>query len=227
MLEPALTDVEVRILGSLIEKEVTTPDNYPLSLSALAAACNQTSNREPVMQLDEGTIGEAIVALRRRSLLRAIQPSGSRVTKYSHLLGEALNLDARELAVLDVLMLRGPQTPGELNARTGRLAEFADLAQIETTLEGLATRQPEPLVVRLPRRAGQKEVRYAHLMSGEPAQSEGTTSIESSSAPPQRVSAHVMGDAEQLASLRRTVDELKEEMAALRAQFEEFRAQFQ
>jgi uncharacterized protein len=227
MLEPALTDVEVRILGSLIEKEVTTPDNFPLSLSALAAACNQTSNREPVMQLDEGTISEAIVALRRRSLLRAIQPSGSRVTKYSHLLGEALNLDARELAVLDVLMLRGPQTPGELNARTGRLAEFADLAQIETTLEGLATRQPEPLVVRLPRRAGQKEVRYAHLMSGEPAQSEGTTSIESPSAPPQRVSAHVMADAEQLASLRRTVDELKAEMAALRAQFEEFRAQFQ
>ena len=225
MFEPALTDVEVRILGSLIEKEVTTPDNYPLSLSALTAACNQTSNREPVMQLDEGTIGETIVALRRRSLVRAIQPSGSRVTKYSHLLGEALNLDARDLAVLDVLMLRGPQTPGELNARTGRLAEFADLAQVETTLEGLATRQPEPLVVRLPRRAGQKEMRYAHLLSGEPAQSESATPIESSSGPPQRVS--VMADGEQIASLKRTVDELKAEMAALRAQFEEFRAQFQ
>jgi len=225
MLEPALTDVEVRILGSLIEKEVTTPDNYPLSLSALTAACNQTSNREPVMQLDESTISEAIVALRRRSLVRAIQPSGSRVTKYNHLLGEALDLDARELAVLDVLMLRGPQTPGELNSRTGRLAEFADLAQIETTLEGLATRQPEPLVVRLPRRAGQKEMRFAHLLSGEPAPSEDTTSIESSIAAPQRAS--VMADAEQLASLKRTVDELKAEMAALRAQFEEFRAQFQ
>lgn len=227
MLEPALTDVEVRILGSLIEKEVTTPDNYPLSLSALTAACNQTSNREPVMQLDESTISESIVALRRRSLVRAIQPSGSRVTKFSHLLSEALNLDARELAVLDVLMLRGPQTPGELNARTARLAEFADLAQIETTLEGLATRQPEPLVVRLPRRAGQKEMRYAHLLSGEPPQSESATSIEPPGALPQRVSAHATTDAEQLASLKRTVDELKAEMAALRAQFEEFRSQFQ
>jgi len=154
MLEPALTDIEVRILGSLIEKEVTTPDNYPLSLNALTAACNQSSNRDPIMQLEESAISESIVALRRRSLVRAIQPSGSRVTKYSHLLGEALNLDARELAVLDVLMLRGPQTPGELNARTGRLAEFADIAQIETTLEGLANRHPEPLVVRLPRRPG-------------------------------------------------------------------------
>src|SRR5262245_55165323 len=138
MLQPALTDLEVRILGSLIEKEVTTPDNYPLSLNALTAACNQTSNRDPVMQLEESAISESIVALRRRSLVRAIQPSGSRVTKYSHLLNEVLNLDARELALLDVLMLRGPQTPGELNSRTGRLAEFADIAQIEMALEGLA-----------------------------------------------------------------------------------------
>src|SRR4051812_10537296 len=150
-----------------MEKEITTPDNYPLSLSALTAACNQISNREPLMQLEEDAVSQAIVALRRRSLVRAIQPSGSRVTKYSHLLTDALTLDARELAVLGVLMLRGPQTAGELHTRTTRLAEFADAAQVETTLEGLIARQPEPFVVRLPRRAGQREVRYAHLLSGE------------------------------------------------------------
>ena len=228
MLEPALTDIEVRILGSLIEKEVTTPDNYPLSLNALTAACNQSSNRDPIMQLEEGAISESIVALRRRSLVRAIQPSGSRVTKYSHLLGEALNLDARELAVLDVLMLRGPQTPGELNARTGRLAEFADIAQIETTLEGLANRHPEPLVVRLPRRPGQKELRFAHLLHGMPAQSDVDEPLETPAVAPHRTaSANAAVDAEQIAVLKQTVDELKSEFAKLRAQFEEFRAQFQ
>ena len=227
MLEPALTDVEVRILGSLIEKEVTTPDNYPLSLNALTLACNQTSNREPVMQLDEAAVNAAIVALRRRSLLRAIQPSGSRVTKYSHLLGEALDLDARELAVLDVLMLRGPQTAGELNARTGRLAEFADLAQIETTLEALMSRQADALVVMLPRRAGQKEVRYAHLLSGTPSTPEVVDSADSEAAPIPRGLADTASTKDEIALLQRTVEELKAELAALRAQFDEFRAQFQ
>ena len=227
MLEPALNDVEVRILGSLIEKEVTTPDNYPLSLNALTLACNQTSNREPVMQLDEAAVNAAIVALRRRSLLRAIQPSGSRVTKYSHLLGEALDLDARELAVLDVLMLRGPQTAGELNARTGRLAEFADLAQIETTLEALMSRQADALVVMLPRRAGQKEVRYAHLLSGTPSTPEVVDSADSEAAPIPRGLADTASTKDEIALLQRTVEELKAELAALRAQFDEFRAQFQ
>ena len=166
-MNPPLTDVEVRILGSLLEKEVTIPDNYPLSPNALLAACNQISNREPVMQLDEGTLTEAVVALRRRGLLRAIQPAGSRVTKYQHLLGESLDLDARQLALLGVLMLRGAQTVGELHARTIRLAEFADLADVEATLESLIARQPESLVARMPRRTGQKELRYAHLLSGD------------------------------------------------------------
>ena len=227
MLEPALTDIEVRILGSLIEKEVTTPDNYPLSLNALTAACNQTSNRDPIMQLEESAISESIVALRRRSLVRAIQPSGSRVTKYSHLLGEALNLDARELAVLDVLMLRGPQTAGELNARTGRLAEFADIAQIETTLEGLSTRQPAALVLKLPRRAGQKEMRYAHLLGGTPAQSDVEESSESMTPAPRRTASAGAADVGQIAMLEQAVEDLKSEVAKLRAQFEEFRSQFQ
>lgn len=216
-----LTEIEIRVLGSLIEKEVTTPDTYPLSLSALVAACNQISNREPVMQLDEDAITQAIVSLRRRSLVRAIQPSGSRVTKYQQLLSESLNLDARELAVLDVLMLRGPQTAGELNARTSRLAEFADLSQIETTLEALITRQPEPLVVRLPRRAGQKEVRFAHLLAGEVSTSAVVDGAVSSATP-----ARLTEPADDVASLQRTVDELRTALAALRAEFEEFRSQF-
>src|SRR4051794_11977525 len=168
-MQPPLTAIEVRILGSLIEKEITTPDNYPLSLSGLVAACNQSSNRDPVMQLDEGTAMEAVVALRRRGLVRAIQQAGSRVTKYQHLLLDVLNVDARQLALLDTLMLRGPQTIGELNARTARLAEFTDLTEVETLIESLLAHEPEALVVRLPRRAGQKEVRYAHLLSGEVA----------------------------------------------------------
>jgi uncharacterized protein YceH (UPF0502 family) len=127
IVNPPLTDVEVRILGSLLEKEVTTPEYYPLSLNALLAACNQTTNREPVMRLDEDTATHHIIALRRGGLLRQIQPVGSRVTRFEHLLAEELKLGPRELAVLGVLMLRGPQTPGELHARTARLAPFADI----------------------------------------------------------------------------------------------------
>ncbi len=225
MLTPPLTDVEVRILGSLIEKEATTPDNYPLSLSALLAACNQLSSREPVMQLDEPVVAEGIVALRRRSLLRAIQPAGSRVTKYMHLLGEALSLDARELAVLGVLMLRGPQTIGELHQRTMRLAEFAGTAGLEATLEGLIAREPEALVARLPRRAGQKEGRHAHLLSGAPVVPEGADGGLADGTPAPAAAARTHGEA--MAALERTVAELRDELAALRAQFEEFRAQFQ
>ena len=217
MLQPPLTAVEVRILGSLIEKEVTTPDNYPLSLSALTTACNQTSNRDPVMRLDDDAVTIAVVALRRRGLLRAIQPAGSRVTKYQHLLAEALDLDARELAILDVLMLRGPQTVGELHARTSRLAEFADLAAVEGTIERLIARQPEPLAARLARRPGQKEVRYAHLLSGEP--------VVPDAPDPGDAAPHGAGREDRVAALERTVEELRAELASLRGQFEEFRAQ--
>ncbi|WP_420816134.1 YceH family protein [Longimicrobium terrae] len=222
-MQPPLTDVEVRILGSLLEKEVTTPDNYPLSLNALAAACNQTTNREPVMRLAEDAVVEGAVALRRRYLLRQIQPAGSRVTKYEHLLAQELRLGTRELAVLGVLMLRGPQTPGELYARTARLESFADLADLEGVLESLIAREPEALVARLPRRAGQKEVRYAHLLSGEPAQTE-----ESAPSDEREVRAHRSdaGD-DRVAALERTVDALQAELAALRTEFEAFRALLQ
>ncbi len=228
MLTPPLTDVEVRLLGSLIEKEVTTPDNYPLSLGALGAACNQSSNRDPVMQLDEETLAPAIVALRRRSLLRAIQPAGSRVTKYMHLLGETLSLDARELAVLCVLMLRGQQTPGELHARTARLAEFGGLADVEATLESLITREPEPLVARMPRRPGQKELRYAHLLSGTPAAGDWGPGDDGDVAMPAGAgAARTSASDERVTALEQSVAELRVELAALRTIFDEFRAQFQ
>jgi uncharacterized protein YceH (UPF0502 family) len=217
-VQPPLTDVEARVVASLIEKEATTPDAYPLSLGALLAACNQSSNREPVMRLDESAVADATTSLRRRSLLRAIQPAGSRVTKYQHLLADALDLDRRELAVLGVLALRGAQTVGELHVRTARLADFADLAAIEATLDGLAARTPEPLVARLPRRPGQRELRYAHLLCGEPA-------AEEAAAP--AAAAPVPADDGRVAALEQALAELRGEVASLRRELAEFRAQFQ
>ena len=219
-MQPPLTDVEVRVLGSLLEKEVTTPDNYPLSLNALVAACNQTTSREPVMRLDEDAVVEGAVALRRRYFLRQIQPVGSRVTKFEHLLKQELKLEARDLAVLGVLMLRGPQTAGELYARTARLEPFADIADLEGVLASLMAREPEPLVARLPRRVGQKEVRYAHLLSGEPVDS--PEMADEPAAPTRRA----RGDDDRVAALERTVEELRAEVAALRAELAAFRDQF-
>jgi uncharacterized protein YceH (UPF0502 family) len=218
-----LTDVEVRILGSLVEKEVTTPENYPLSLNALLAACNQTTNREPVMRLDEDSATHAIIALRRGGLLRQIQPVGSRVTRFEHLLVDVLKLDPRELAVLGVLMLRGPQTPGELHARTARLAAFADMADLEGVLQTLIAREPQPLAARLSRQPGQKEVRYAHLLAGEPSRADGPGTEDDAPLPTRRAGT---GD-DRIAALERTVEALRAEVAGLRAELDAFRAQFQ
>lgn len=217
-----LTDVEVRILGALLEKEVTTPENYPLSLNALLAACNQTTNRDPVMRLDEGTATHHIIALRRGGLLRQIQPVGSRVAKFAHLLDDVLKLGPRELAVLGVLMLRGPQTAGELHARTARLASFADIADLEGVLESLIVREPEALAARLVRRPGQKEVRYAHLLGGEPTQPDAPETADDPPLPIRRVDV----DDDRLAALERTVEALRAEVASVRAELDAFRAQF-
>jgi uncharacterized protein len=222
MVNPPLTDVEVRVLGSLLEKEVTTPDNYPLSLNALLAACNQTTSREPVMRLGEDAVMPAVVTLRRRYLLRQIQPVGSRVTKFEHRLGEEVRLNRREMAVLGVLMLRGAQTPGELYARAERLEPFADVADLEGVLEALIAREPEPLVARLPRRAGQKEVRYAHLLSGEPP-ADAPHIADEAAVPTRRADA----EEGRVAALERTVEALRAEVSALRADLDAFRAQFE
>ena len=208
-----LSDIEVRILGSLIEKESTTPDNYPLSLNSLTAACNQVSNREPVMHLDETTVKHAVNNLRQQSLVRAIQPSDSRVMKFQHLVADKWSLDREGQAVLCVLLLRGPQTLGEIKGRTGRLAELAGLADVERLMADLVSRQ---LTMQLPRRPGQKEVRYAHLLSGEPVD----TQAQHSETPVAR--------ADDMAETgpQRTMEDLQRQIDELRADFDEFRRQF-
>jgi uncharacterized protein len=165
-----LTPEEVRVLGALIEKQRTTPDQYPLSLNAIRLACNQSTNRDPIVEFDEATIREALERLSRRRWTRLASGAGSRATKYRHLLDEALGLDVAEISVLTVLMLRGPQTPGELRARTERLHRFDGSDELRETIERLAARG---LVAGIGRRPGQKEERYAHLMMVGDGQEEG------------------------------------------------------
>jgi len=165
-----LTAAEIRVLGCLLEKQRTTPDTYPLTLNALRAACNQATNRDPVVAYDEATIRDAVTRLSRRRWARLASGAGSRASKYRHLLDESLTRAPDELAVLCVLMLRGAQTPGELKGRTERLAPFADLAAVHATLGRLIERE---LVVQLPRRPGQKEERYAHRLSDDDAPEPG------------------------------------------------------
>jgi hypothetical protein len=215
-VDDPLTGVDVRVLGVLIEKAMTTPDYYPLSLNALTNACNQSSNRDPVVQFDEETVARSIESLRKRGLVRAIKRSDSRVTKYQHLVDETMNLDAREAAVLCVLMLRGPQTIGELKTRSARLTDFESLADIETVLNGLIAREGSAQVVRLPRRSGQKEVRYAHLLSGE-------VTFDA----PDPTTVRVPADSERIGALELELEELKKEVSDLRTQLEAFRRQFE
>jgi uncharacterized protein YceH (UPF0502 family) len=192
--------VEVRVLGSLIEKQRTTPDVYPLSLNALRLACNQATNRDPVVDYDEPTIREALQRLARRGWARLASGAGSRAIKYRHLLDEALDLVPSELAVLAVLMLRGPQTLGELKSRTDRLYHFGSLEDVATTLDRLIERE---LATRLPRRPGQKEERYEQLLGGARDEPGAIVQMEGS------------GD-DRLAALERRVERLENELAALR-----------
>jgi uncharacterized protein YceH (UPF0502 family) len=160
-MEP-LHPIEVRVLGALLEKESTTPEYYPLTLNALVNACNQKSSREPVVNYDEATVLQALSLLRSKGLALKISGAGHRVEKYAHSLGEKLNLGRREAALLQLLMLRGPQTVGELRGRSERMYEFTELEEVESCLESLATREPEPLVARMPRG------RWSHLLGGAP-----------------------------------------------------------
>ena len=172
-MEP-LTSEELRVVACLVEKQLTTPDSYPLTENAVVAACNQLSNRNPVVAYDTNTVRVTLTALRQRGLARVIHTPGARVPKHRHILDEALGLSQGEVALLTVLALRGPQTVGELRTRTERMHTFSGLSEVETTLEELASRD-EPLVVRLERQPGQKEARYAHLLSG-PVDAAYTTS---------------------------------------------------
>ena len=211
-----LTAAEARVIGSLIEKEITTPDQYPLSLNALVAACNQKTNRQPVLELEEARVQEVLDGLSKRHLVMERSGFGSRVLKYRHRLCNGdhnpLQFSAQELAIVCELLLRGPQTPGELRTHAQRLAPFPDLATLETTLELLATRNDGPFVVRLPRQPGAREARYAQLFTGVPAAGAGEEEVAAAVAEPGRA-----GLDERVRALEAAVAELKAELAALAA----------
>ena len=208
-----LTSAQARVLGALIEKEVTTPDYYPLSLNALINACNQRSNREPVMDLNEEEVRDALVGLQDHRLAGPAQGADSRVSKYEHRLGEAFNFSRAETALLCVLLLRGPQTPGELRGRTERMHRFEEIGDVLAGLQKLMEREP-PLVAVLPRQPGTKESRYAHLLSGEVAAAPATASAA--------VSAPVRtADDDRVAQLESDVAELRKEVAALRLKIDD------
>lgn len=214
-----LNQIEVRVLGSLIEKDITTPDYYPLSLNALVNACNQKNNREPVMTLDENSVREALSSLQEKRMAGPASGADSRVTKYEHRLQEVFNFDRREIALICVLLLRGPQTPGELRGRAERMYRFETLDDVQLALQKLMERQP-PLVRVLPRQPGTKEARYTHLFSGDYIQ-EATTSLPSASS-----ESPGNSDEERIAKLEIAVFALRSEVEELKRQLEELASQF-
>lgn len=210
---------ELRVVGALIEKQLTTPDYYPLTLNALVAACNQKNNRDPVVSYDEATVVRALDRLRDRRLAAMVTTAGSRVPKYKHLLPETIGLDARDTAVICELMLRGPQTAAELRARCERFTPMSDVATTLTVLEGLAARPAGALVVRLPRQPGQKEQRYAHLLGAPPSMEVETQ--------PEPVRQQLSSEPQRMDAMEAELAALREEVASLRAMLEEFRRQFE
>ena len=217
-----LSDIELRVLGSLIEKQVTTPEYYPLTLNALTLACNQKNNRLPVTAFDEAAVAQALETLREKNLTYVFYGSNSRVPKYKHVMPEIFYLNQPELALMCVLMLRGAQTVGELRDRASRLYTFSGLEEVEETLNSLTVKEPEPLVIRLPRQPGQKEARLAHLLAGEvsidhPAERESS----------QRAPTSKQAETEALLRLEREVKTLRAEVTGLQQQFEDFKKQFE
>jgi len=218
-MEFRLTETEVRVLGSLIEKDITTPEYYPLSLNALVNACNQKTNRDPVMQLDEDAVRDALEGLQQQRMAGPARGADSRVTKYEQRLQEVFNFTRPEIAVLCVLLLRGPQTPGELRGRAERLHRFETLEDVQSALQKLMQREP-PLAKVLPRQPGTKESRYAHLFAGDVVDAEG----------PVQAGAAVErnpGDAERIVRLEEEVAELRREVSDVKDQLERFRRQFE
>jgi len=205
-----LHPVEVRVLGSLLEKEITTPEYYPLSLNALINACNQKSNRDPTVNFDDATVEQALHSLRDKGLLLSITGAGSRVQKYAHRISEKLNLGRPELAILCELMLRGPQTLGELRTRGERMHPFDDLDQVQSVIDRL----PE-LIVKLERRPGEKESRFAHQLSGPPA-----VSLAGPETPAPHRQDRVATLETEVAQLRQELEDLKQQFAVFRKQFE-------
>ncbi len=215
-----LNEVELRVLGALIEKEITTPEYYPLSVNALLNACNQKSNREPVLTLEEETVRQALRSLTDQALARSAG-GDSRVPKFEHRFNELFNFHRHEIAILCVLLLRGPQTPGELRTRTERMYSFEDLDAVHSALNLLMKREP-PLVKILPRQPGTKEARYAHLLGGEPFDT-----AEPPVFPADAGQSTRQAPAERIQRLEDDVAELRGELDSLRGQFAEFQKQFQ
>jgi uncharacterized protein YceH (UPF0502 family) len=213
-----LTAAEARVLGALVEKEVTTPDYYPLTLNALINACNQRSNREPVMDLDEEAVRQALHGLEDLRLAGRARSADGRVTKYEHWLGEAFNFSRAETALLCVLLLRGPQTPGELRGRTERLHRFDEIGEVLAGLQKLMEREPSLAAV-LPRQPGTKESRYAHLLSGGMESLPAAFAAEPAFA--RREGGEDAGHEERIAQLEATIVEFRQEMAALRQKIDD------
>ena len=217
-----LNDIEVRVLGALVEKQITTPEYYPLTLNSLTLACNQKNNRNPVTAYDENTVAHALETLREKNLTYVFHGSTSRVPKYKHVMPEVMHLSPAELAIMGALMLRGPQTLGELRGNGSRFHEFSGLEEVETTLNELISKEPEPMVVRLSRQPGQKDARFVHLLSGPPSP-EFLTEMEAHSKTSQP--RHMESD--RVEKLEKEMEELKEGFRILQEQFEQFKKQFE
>ncbi len=214
-----LTDIEVRVLGALVEKQVTTPEYYPLTINSLMLACNQKNNRNPVTAYSEEQVAQTVENLREKNLTYVFYGSTSRVPKYKHVMTEVLHLSQAQLALMCVLMLRGSQTVGELRERASRLHEFSSLEEVEATLNSLISREPETLVTRLPRQVGQKEIRFAHLLAGEVA----LDSVTETPAPRRSSTQQI----DRVAKLEEDVSVLKNQVGQLQQQFEDFKKQFE
>ncbi len=211
-----LTEVEARVVGALVEKQITTPEYFPLTLNSLTAACNQKTNRDPVVSFDEETVQTALDSLRDKNIALVIYRSGSRVAKYKHMFPKVYEISPAEVAVLCVLMLRGFQTLGEIRERSSRLYEFSGLGEVSETIDGLMKRD-EPAVMKLERQAGQKEVRFAHLLCGE---------IDVTNLPVSTSASHKHADNERLMKLEGELKTLRSEFDEFKSAFEGFKKQF-
>ncbi len=220
-MEQVLNDVEIRVLGSLIEKELTTPEYYPLTLNALISACNQKSSRKPVMSLSQDDVLGAIRSLRGRHLAWEHHEAGARVPKYSHNIAALAPFQPPQIALLCVLLLRGPHTPGEIRSHTSRMHTFGDLDEVQKTLEGINEHPDGPFVTELPRIPGRKETRYAHLLGGEPDIDQADLA-ETASQP----AAPTGTAADRIETLEGRVAELESRLAQLQEAFSRFRQQF-
>jgi uncharacterized protein len=220
-VDVVLNEYELRVLGALVEKQIATPDYYPLSLNALMNGCNQKSHRDPVVSYDEATVARAIDGLKEKKIIYVFHGSEARVPKYGHLFPKAFELNEVEVAVMSVLILRGPQTPGELRSRTSHLYNFEQLSDVETTLQSLSSRE-RPLVVRMARLPGARESRYAHLLGGPIGVDDVIAPSKTEHATPRMPAddGRLARFEEEMRSMRREIDELKQEFAKFKSQFE-------